>query len=341
MHSAVLMIKLGEEMAMDVGKLPNDILKKMILDKIKKTRQEILIRPGIGEDCCSIDFGENICVMSTDPITGTTNEIGKLAVHISCNDIASCGAEPIGLLVTILAPPKTTENDLGTIMNQLSEEASLVNVDILGGHTEITTAVNRTVLICTCVGKVLHKKMITSSGAKPKDLIIVTKSAGLEGTAIIAHEKEKELVHIFDEEFVERAKRYIDHISVVKEGIISGKFGASSMHDVTEGGILGAVWEVAEASNVGVKIYKDKVPVTEETRLICGHYGIDPLKLISSGCMLITCSKGEELIKLLSENGVHATIIGEVTQDKRKIIIENGSENMINQPSSDELYKVV
>ncbi len=93
---------------MEIGKVPNDILKEIILNKIRCCRDEVLIRPKIGEDCAAVDFGEYACVMSTDPITGAVNEVGRLAVHISCNDVASCGVEPIGLLATILAPPGTT-----------------------------------------------------------------------------------------------------------------------------------------------------------------------------------------------------------------------------------------
>ncbi|HHV59978.1 MAG TPA: AIR synthase [Clostridiaceae bacterium] len=326
---------------MEIGKIPNDILKNIILDKIKENRSEVLIRPKIGEDCCGIDFEDNICVMSSDPITGTANEIGKLAVHISCNDIASCGSEPIGLLVTILAPPNATYNDLETVMKQLTGEAASLNVDIVGGHTEITSAVNRFVLACTCIGKVKKEKMVTSSGAKPKDKIIVTKTVGLEGTAIIAHEKENELERAFGREFVCKAKKYINNISVVKEGVLSGSFGVSAMHDVTEGGVLGALWEIAEASEVGVKVDNSLIPVGEETRQICEYYGINPLKLISSGCMLITCSRGEALVKLLGDNGIPAAIIGEVTEDKRKVLLDNGMEIDIAQPGSDELYKVV
>jgi len=326
---------------MKIGKIPNDILEKLILNKISANRKEILLRPKIGEDCCAVDFDKYACVLSTDPITGTANEIGRLAVHISCNDIASCGVEPLGLLVTILAPPGTSEAELEKVMSQLCETAASINVDIIGGHTEITAAVNRFVVTSTALGRVLKDRLVSTSGAKPGNDIVLTKSAGLEGTAILAYDREKALTGALGLETVERAKNLMEKISVVKEGIIAGEYGATSMHDVTEGGVLGAVWEVAEASGVGVIIEKVKIPVGYETVKICSFYGIDPLKLISSGCMLITCPDGEGLTARLSASGISSSIIGRITSENKKILMDGGVEKPILQPESDELYKVL
>jgi hydrogenase expression/formation protein HypE len=326
---------------MEIGKVPNDILKSLILGKIQNKREEVLIKPGIGEDCTAVDFGEYACVLSTDPITGAVNDIGRLAVHISCNDIASCGVEPLGLMVTILAPPNTTEDELGAVMGQISDTAASLNVDIIGGHTEITSSVNRFVITSTALGRAIKGKLVTTSGARPDDDVIMTKKAGIEGTAIIAADKESSLKESLEIEVLEKAKSFVKYISVIKEGIIAGDFGATAMHDVTEGGVLGAVWEVAEASDAGVIIYKDKIPLAEETIIICNHFGIDPLKLISSGCMLITAQDGQGLVRKLNEGGIEATIIGKITAEKEKILLNNGLEEEIALPDSDELYKVV
>jgi hydrogenase expression/formation protein HypE len=325
----------------EIGKIPNDLLKKVIIDKIKHTRNEIILKPQIGEDCTAVDFGRYICVLSSDPITGAANEIGRLAVHVSCNDVAACGAEPLGLLATLLAPPESTLKDLEIIMTQLTETADSLNVDIMGGHTEVTEAVTRFVVVTTAVGKVLKDKLITSQGAKEGDSIILTKTAGLEGTAIIAHDKEKELIDVIGKEYIEKAKSFMDDISVVKEGIIAGNFGASAMHDVTEGGILGAVWEIAKASHKGVTLFKNKIPIANETEIICKHYSIDPLKLISSGCMIITSNKGNELVGLLKENKVRATVIGHITTEPDVIMYDDDQRIKIDQPGTDELFKVV
>jgi len=323
-----------------IGKIPNDVLKKIILNKLKSNRSEVLLRPKIGEDCCAIDFGDYVCVMSSDPITGAVNEIGKLAVYISCNDIASCGVEPLGLLITLLAPPGTSENDLELIMDQLTQTASSLNIDILGGHTEITSSVTRFIINCTAIGKAFKNQLVTSSGAHPGDGIILTKTAGLEGTAIIAFDKEKELTGKINDALLHEAKSFIDDISVVKEGLLAGAYGVSAMHDVTEGGILGAVWEMCEASATGAVIYKTQIPVAMSTLKICEYYNISPFKLISSGCMLIACSDGEGLVRKLREENIPAAIIGMMNDGLERFFVTDDGTEPILPPESDELYKV-
>ncbi len=329
---------------MEAGKVPNEVLDKIVLSKINKFRKDIILRPGIGEDCAAIDFDDYACILSTDPITGAAKDIGQLAVHISCNDIASCGVAPMGLMVTILCPVGTSEAELGKVMEQLSDTAAKLNVEIIGGHTEVTPAVNKIVISTTCIGKALKDKVISSRGARPGDSVIITKSAGLEGTAIIANDLEHKIAGKIPEEQLKLAKSYINSISVVKEGVIAGEFGAAAMHDITEGGVLGAAWEIAEASGTGIIIDKDKIPVEEVTALICQALELDVLKLISSGCMLITCQKGEELCSLLEKNNIKASIIGTVTANKDERILiskKEGTVKEIEPPGADELYKVV
>ncbi len=326
---------------MKIGKVPNETLQRVILDKIKSVRKDIVLRPKIGEDCSAVNFGDDLCIISTDPITGAVNDIGKLSVHISCNDIASCGAEPVGIMLTVLAPQDATENDLESIMKDVCETAAAINVEIIGGHTEVTNAVNRFVISSTAVGRCPEGKMVATSGASPDEAIIVTKTAGIEGTSIIAKDNENELLKILDKNIVEKAKTFINSISVVKEGMIAGKFGATAMHDVTEGGVLGAVWELTEASGIGAVINASQIPVADETKAIAEIYGIDPLKLISSGCMLITCKNGEGLIKELEAVGIKATIIGKTTENKNKYILKDGEMISIMPPEADELYKAI
>ncbi len=325
---------------MEIGKVPNHLLKDIVLGKLVNNRKEILVRPGIGEDCCVVDFGEYSCVMSSDPITGTANEVGRLAVHVTCNDVAACGVEPLGLIATILAPPGTSEHELEMIMDQLVETSSAINVDIMGGHTEITGAVTRFVIICTAVGKAPKNRVVATGGAKPGDCLVLTKSAGIEGTAIIAFEKEKELSELLGPELLKEAKNFLESISVVREGVLSAQFGVTAMHDVTEGGVLGAVWEMCEASGTGAEISYSKLPIATSTKKICDYYGIDPLKLISSGSMLISVADGEGLVKRLKEENIPAAVIGKVIEGCGRTLVKDNEPVEIQQPGSDELYKV-
>lgn len=324
---------------MKVGKLNWDDLKSIIDENRGYKREDVRIRSSIGEDCSVINFGDYECILSTDPITGAESGIGKLAVHINCNDIASSGVEPVGILVTILAPENTTLDQIKQVMKEIHEETQKLNVEILGGHTEITTAVNRIIVSCTAIGKGLKETAVATAGAKVGDDIVVTKQLGMEGTAIIVNDYYDTAREILSASEIEEAKNYVEELSVVKEGIISGKFGVNSMHDITEGGVLGALWEVAKASNVGFRVYKDKMPISEATNKLCNKYEIDVLRFISSGSMLITTDNGEALVKKLKTKGINAAIVGNITNDKG-ILIENKVEIEVEPPERDELFSL-
>ena len=324
---------------MKIGKVSNELLQSAIFDKMIYKRPEVLVRPNVGEDCSVLEFGQddNI-VLSTDPITGATQHIGKLAVHISCNDVSTSGAEPVGILVTILLPPGSTEEELNIIMDDITSSAHESNIEIIGGHTEITDAVTRPVVSTTVIGKVKKENMLATSGALEGQDVILTKWAGLEGTAILANEYEEVLTKKLGKDMVYAGKKLGDYLSVVPESKIATKCGVTSMHDATEGGILGAVWEVAECANVGVTIDLDKIPVKEETKRICHVFEISPYHLISSGCMIMTTFEGVKCLEELSKLDITANIIGKITKEG-KYIIKDGIKEPISPPESDDLYK--
>jgi len=328
---------------METGKLSSADLKELIIDQIKPVNDDVLIRPGVGEDCSAIAFGDYACVLSTDPITGAASEIGRLAVHINCNDIASSGVKPMALMLTILVPPETTQEELNQIMAQASAEAEKLGIDIIGGHTEITTAVNRPLVSATAIGKQLKDKLVTSSGSRAGDMLIMTKNVALEGTGILAFDKESELKSVLTSEELQEAKDMLDEISVIPEGVIAGELGVTAMHDVTEGGILGAVWEMCEASELGCRIERTMLPLEDVTLKICEHFEIDPLKLISSGAMLITAPKTQAILldQTLRNAGIRSAIIGQMTTGKEILLCDDSGVEPVDPPTTDELYKVI
>jgi hydrogenase maturation factor len=226
-------------------------------------------------------------------------------------------------------------------MDQLANAAASINVDLLGGHTEVTTAVTRFVISCTAVGRCAREGMVVATDAKDGDELILTKHAGLEGASIIAHEKETELQPVLGAQAIEETKAFMNSISVVKDGLAAAKFGAHAMHDVTEGGILGAVWEICEASGKGAEVYIEHIPVMLSTRRICEYYNIDPYRLISSGCMLIAARNGEELAGRLRKEGIDAAVIGRLNGTGERFTVKDGRKEPIAPPEADELYKVL
>ncbi len=327
---------------MKIGKVPVEVLKNHIIGRITNRRPEVLVGSAVGEDCAVLDFGDQLCVISTDPITGAVAEIGSLAIDIACNDIASNGAEPVAVMMTVLAPEGSTEEDLAQIMKDASQAAARLHVEIMGGHTEITDVVNRVLISTVAVGKHGRETMVTTAGAQEGDLVLMTKTAGLEGTAILAHDKEADLQQVLSGELLEQAKALKEDISVVPEGLIAGRMGVNSMHDATEGGILGALWELAEASGKGIEVALDKIPLLSETKAICEVFHINPYRLISSGVMVMSLhpSKVQELGDALTRADIPWAVVGRITARDR-VVIQNGQTQKLEAPDVDELYRVI
>ena len=326
------------------GKIPPEKLKELVFNRLGAPGERVLIGADLGIDAAAIDFGERVLVASTDPITGAEENIGFYAVHVNANDVATFGARPKWFLVSVLLAEGSSEALLGRIMEDIHRSASRLGIAIVGGHTEVTPGLKRSIVVGTMLGEVEREKLVTSNGARPRDAIILTKWAGLEGTAIIASERGEELEEEFGRDFVERAKSFIDMISVVWDALTASDVGVHAMHDPTEGGVANGLHEMADAAGLGFTVYADKIPIRDETRGICEFYGLNPLALISSGALMIA-APGEEARKVvaaLTEKGINASIIGEFVEDtERRVLVENGEEKPLERPESDELWKVV
>ncbi len=313
---------------MKIGKVPESVLKRSVFRQIHTKRDEIFLGAGIGEDCAAVELHEDeMFVVSTDPITGTARDIGKLAIHITMNDLASAGAEPVGVLLTILLPEDAKESDLKEMMAQMEAVCAQASVQIMGGHTEVTKAVNQSVINVCGVGKVKKGKLVTTAGANPGDDILVSKWIGLEGTSIIAKEKQQELL-----------KRYPMRLIQTAQAL---KSSVSAMHDVTEGGIFGALWELAESSGVGLEIDLKKIPVRQETIEISEFFQINPYELISSGCMLMASPDGNELLRNLQKAGIPAALIGKAMSGNDRVLLNEEERRFLEPPKTDQLYKVI
>ncbi|WP_048146584.1 AIR synthase family protein [Pyrococcus abyssi] len=321
------------------GKIPPEVLIK-IIDGIKPG-ERVIVGPGVGIDATAIDFGDYVLVASTDPITGAEERIGFYSVHVNANDVATFGAKPKWFLVTILMPEGSSEEDIANIMAEIREVSEAMGIAIVGGHTEVTPGLKRPIVVGTMLGEVDRDNLVVPD-PKPGDAIIMTKGAGIEGTSIIAHEREEELRGVFGRDFVERAKAFIEEISIVREAMIAREF-ATAMHDPTEGGIANGIHEMADINDLGFRIFAEKIIIRDETRKICDFYDLNPLALISSGALLISVPRDHAkfLVERLLSYGISASIIGEFLAEKKRVIIENGIERPLKRPESDELWKVV
>ena len=241
---------------------------------------------------------------------------------------------------SILLPPRTREKKLRELIQEMELACKELDIEILGGHTEISDAVNRPVITVTGIGKAKKGTFVTTSGLRPGDELVMTKWAGLEGTAIIATEKKEKLLETLPVELVDTAGSFYKYLSVVPEASIAAKLGVSAMHDVTEGGIFGALWEMGAASDVGITAELMKIPIRQETIEVCEVFDINPYKMMSSGSLLIGCANGNLMVRELNAHGILAAVIGRATATNDRVI-ENTYETRFLEPAgSDELYKI-
>ena len=326
---------------MEIGKVPEIVLKRSVFQQMHTRREEVLVGAGIGEDCAVVQLApDEVFVLSTDPITGTEKDMGKLAIQITANDLASAGAEPVGVLLTVLLPPSSEEALIRKLSEEVDHACKELGMQVMGGHTEVTAVVNQPLLSVTGVGKAKKGALVITGGAQVGDDVVVSKWIGIEGTSIIAKEKEEELLSRFSRPFLQEAKDFDKFLSVVPESKVAVLSGVSAMHDVTEGGIYGALWELSEASHVGLEIELKAIPIRQETVEICEYFRLNPYQLIASGCMLMTAKDGRTLVSNLKKAGIHAAVIGRCVEGKAKKIINGEDIAYLERPKTDELYKI-
>lgn len=326
---------------MKIGKLPEPVLIRSVLKEVQHRRPEVLVGPAVGQDCAVLEPAKgDVLVFSSDPITGTIKDMGSHSVHITANDLAASGAEPLGIMVTILLTPETEEVQLKEMMRGLESACEELNIEVMGGHTEITDVVKQPIISITGVGRIKKEEVLTTSAAKPGQDVVITKWIGLEGTSIAAKEKEEKLLERFAPSFVETAKRFDRYLSVVPEAKIAKAWGVSAMHDITEGGVFGALWEMGSGSGAGLDIDLKKIPIRQETVEVCEVLGLNPYILMSSGSMLITTDDGFGLVRKLEQVGIHAAVVGKVTDSNDRILRNGEDTRYLDKPQSDELYKI-
>ncbi|MGH2452523.1 MAG: AIR synthase family protein [bacterium] len=321
------------------GKISPALLRRLVYPHLTH-RPDLLVRAALGEDSAVLDFGSSVCVATCDPITGAVQHLGRLAVHVACNDVAATGAEPVALLLTVLLPPGTTEDALEQIMREAGRAASALGVAIAGGHTEITPRVVTPLVVVAGIGRADRAGYVHAGGAHPGDALLLTKAAAIEGTAILATDLAADLAERVPPDMLARAQRFIEEVSVVPEGRIAAGAGATAMHDVTEGGVITAVWEMAEASQCGVELWADAVPVRAETAAVCAALGADPLALIGSGAMLITTADPGRTLEALREGGIAAAPVGAMRAAGRALR-RGEREEPLTPPARDELWRIL
>tara|TARA_Y100000590_G_scaffold469326_1_gene656195 strand:+ start:18394 stop:19404 length:1011 start_codon:yes stop_codon:yes gene_type:complete len=327
------------------GKLPAPLLQKL-LSKIKHVDPRVILGPKLGEDAALIEFGNKILAAKTDPITFATDLIGWYLVQVNTNDLAVVGATPRWMLVTLLLPEGTNEEQITSIFNDLTKAAESQNIVLIGGHTEVTSGLNRSIAVGTLLGELDSKNIIMTAGIKDGDAIILTKGIAIEGTSLLCREAETELLKLgVHPDIINTGKGMLFEpgISVRADAELARKtVKVNAMHDPTEGGIATGLQEMASASGLGLNIETSEIVIFEESKIICDALELNPLGLISSGALLLATNSdnASKLISAFRENNIVANIIGTATKQHKGVnVLKDGVMRVMESFDRDELAR--
>ena len=341
----------GNSTIFPIGKLKHNFLHKMIkgyISDLEVHDKRIIVGSKIGEDAAVIDMDDKYLVAKTDPITFATDEIGYYVVNVNVNDVVCTGAKPKWFQSTILLPESITEQLIENIFKKIHDTCMSMGITVIGGHTEVTSGLKRPIVIGSLLGEVEKNEFVSPDGAEPGDALVLTKGVFIEGTSIIAREKEKELIEKgLAPDFIEKCKKYLydPGISVYKEALLANQnFRIKKFHDPTEGGLATGIVEMAIASNVGVLIDLEKIEILPEPNKLSKIFNLNPLGTISSGSLLIAIDDAYsiDLIELLQKNNIKAEKIGYFTLKERGILVKesDGVIKTLNYSETDEITKI-
>jgi len=320
------------------GKIPISVLDRTVLRLTGAPSPYVVTPPRAGLDFAAVRLSRGYMIISADPITGVTPRIGEYAIKVSANDVATSGNRPQFAESVILLPEGSSEDSVSEIASEMDGAARELGMAIVGGHTEVTPGLTRPIVVVTVIA--FAERYVSSMNAGPGDTIMMTKTAGIEGTAVLASASG----HMgLPSETVSGAKRLLRSLSIVDEAVAANRTGlVHGMHDCTEGGLLGAVYEMSLASGLGFELCEDKVPLAPETSVICRKFSVDPLRLIGSGSLLLAVERGgERRVEKALASVCRVTTVGEFNRGRRILVKKGGAREVVKDAPEDELWRLL
>jgi hydrogenase maturation factor len=289
----------------------------------------VVVGPRVGEDAAVLDMGDRYLIATTDPITFVTEDLGWYALVVNANDLAVRGAAPRWFLAVCLLPEgQATEAAVTALFAQLGAACQMHGVALVGGHTEVTPGLDRPIVVGTMLGEVDKARLVTTSGARPGDVLLLTKGVPVEGTSIIARVRAAELrARGYDDAWLARARGTVARLSVVPEALLAAALvPVHAMHDPTEGGVATALWELADAAGVGLVVEAERIPVLAEGAALCREFGLDPLGTIASGALLLALAPADAgtVLHALAREGIEAAFIGRIVPRETGVVLTRG-----------------
>lgn len=329
-----------------VGKLPPSLLARLLAQA--PGGSDVVLGPAPGRDCAVVRAGEYLLALKSDPITFATENLGWYLVQVNANDLATIGAIPRWLLVTLLLPEEETTEALVTgLMDEIYAACRELDVAVVGGHTEVTYGLERPLAVGFMAGEVPSGKLVTPQGAQPGDRLLLTKGIPLEGAAILARDFRSELHGVFTGAELDEAAGYLFEpgIGVLRDARVAQASGSvHAMHDPTEGGLATALWELAEASERAMLLEPAAIPVFPLAVRLCAFFGLDPLGVIASGALLLAVPPGENAHRIcaqLERDGIACAEIGSVIEGEPAVWQETEEgRTLLPRPKRDELTRL-
>ena len=324
---------------MKVGKISESVLKRSVLKQIKNKNTQVKNGAGVGGDCAIFSCGEALVAscMQTTAVPAATDV--RYGIIKACNGVACGGAVPVAAQIGLLLPPDMEEEFLKQYMSEADKAACEMGIQIAGGHTEITESVMKPCMTVQVSGIISNNEHKTGD-VKPGHDIGVSKWVGLEGSAKLADMYADKLSTRYPYHMIAEAASFKKYLSIVPEAATAIKSNAGVMHDVSGGGIFAALWELAEKTGVGLTVDLKKIPIRQETIEVCEFFGISPYELLSGGALLMTTGNGEELVQALAAEQIPATVIGKITADNDRVVINEEERRFLERPKSDEITRI-
>lgn len=328
---------------MALGKLPAEFLQKLIAKLPFDLDSSVKIPPGVGLDAAGLKIGNKLVAVTTDPITLATNDLGMYSVSVNINDVVCLGCKPRWYSATLLLPFGITQNKVAAIWRDLSLALKRYHVSAIGGHTEVTKAVNVPIIIGQMIGEATDGKLLDARNCSQGDQILLWRDLAIEGTALIAREKEKTLSKHFAKGTLKKMQNLLYNPGIcilpLAEKLLPAK-GVVAIHDPTEGGVATSLHELADIAKCGLRINGDAIKIMPETLKLAELLNFNPLGLISSGNALIVCKKqylNSIMEKLRSEP---ISIIGEFTKEMQRVIDVKGKSEKLPKFTKDEIVRL-
>lgn len=326
---------------MKIGKISQNVLKRSMLAPLQYKREEAILEPAVEEMCFGVSCKDDEELLFADTVLyGNEKDLGVFALARVMNDLATRGADTVGVGVRIMLPPYAYESRLKAMIEHIEQAGSMHGVQVLSAKAEVSPVIHSTIVYVSGIGVVKKGCILQSSKGGPGQDVVLLKWIGLEGTFRVMREKRQELAQRFVPAFLHKIDELEPQLFSVDALKIAREYGATAMHQITDGGILAALWEMGDASNVGLEVDLKAMSIRQETIEVCEHYHMNPYQLTSAGSALIFTKQGEALVEKYQEMGLCATLLGKTTMDKARVILGGEEKRFIDKPLPDEILKL-